>query len=99
MEVTGATGRHPYTHANDDFVQPGNLYRDVMTDTDRAHLIDNIVSHLGGAVPRIQLRQTALFYCADPDYGTRVAQGLGLDVAEVEREAGARRQELIGSGV
>jgi len=37
-----------------------------------------------GAKKRIQLRQTALFYKVDPDYGTRVAEGLGLDVAKVK---------------
>ncbi|MFH0933500.1 MAG: catalase-related domain-containing protein, partial [Nitrospirota bacterium] len=51
------------------------------------HLIGNIVSHLGGAQKRIQLRQTALFYKADPDYGTRVAQGLKLEVKEIKRLA------------
>jgi catalase len=56
-----------------------------MTDEDRDHLVGNIVDHLGGAQKRIQLRQTAVFYKADPDYGSRVAEGLGLDVKEVER--------------
>ncbi len=31
---------------DDDFVQPGMLYRNVMTPTDRDHLVDNIVWHL-----------------------------------------------------
>jgi catalase len=38
-------------------------------------------------VKRIQLRQVALFYGADSDYGTRIARGLGLDVKEVEKLA------------
>jgi len=33
------------------------------------------------------LRQTALFYKADKDYGCRVAEGLGLDVNEVKHLA------------
>jgi len=85
IEVSGKTGRQPHTHPNDDFVQAGALYRKVMTDQDREHLIGNIVDHLGNAQKRIQLRQTALFYKADPEYGSRVAQGLKLDVKEVER--------------
>jgi len=88
FEVSGLAARQPYTHPNDDFVQAGNLYRDVMTDDGREHLIGNIVDHLGNAQKRIQLRQTAIFYKADPDYGSRVAEGLGLDVKEVERLAG-----------
>jgi len=66
-------------------VQAGNLYRDVMKGKDRDNLIGNIVDHLGKAPKRVQLRQTALFYKADPDYGRRVAEGLGLDRKEIER--------------
>jgi len=56
-----------------------------MTDVDRDHLIGNIVDHLGGAGKEIQLRQTAIFYKVHEEYGTRVAEGLGLDVGEVKR--------------
>jgi len=97
FEVPGPAARLPYTHPNDDFVQAGNLYRDVMTDEGREHLIGNIVDHLGNAQKRIQLRQAAIFYKADPDYGSRVAEGLGLDVKEVERLAGMTLQERAGA--
>jgi len=93
FEVTGKAARQPYTHPNDDFVQPGALYRDVMTDEDRDHLIGNIVAHLGGAQKRIQLRQTALFYKVDPEYGSRVAEGLGLEIDEVRRLAEMSHEE------
>jgi catalase len=88
FELSGEAGRYPFAHPNDDFVQAGNLYRKVMSDEDRGHLIDNIVDHLGKAQKRIQLRQTALFHKADHEYGRRVAEGIGLDVKEVERLAG-----------
>ena len=61
----------------------------------RSHLIINIVDHLGGAQKRIQLRQTAVFYKADADYGRRVAEGLGLDVKEVERLASLYQEERV----
>lgn len=93
FEVSGLAARTPYMHPNDDFVQPGNLYRDVMTDYDRGNLAGNIVAHLSGARKNIQLRQTALFFKADPDYGSRVAKGLGLDVKEVERLANMTSEE------
>ncbi len=64
-----------------------------MSDLERQNLISYIVDHLGGAQKRIQLRQSALFYKAEPDYGRRVAEGLGLDVAEVERLAGMNQEE------
>ena len=85
FEVTGQAARHPYIHHNDDFFQPGELYRRVMTDMDREHLVGNITSHLCNAQKRIQLRQTALFYRAEPEWGKRVALELGLDVDEVEK--------------
>ncbi len=44
---------------------------------------------------RIQLRQTALFHKADPDYGRRVAEGLGLSAKEVETLAGMSQEERV----
>ncbi len=64
-------------------MQPGDLYRKVMTDIDREHLIGNIVSHLGNANKEIQLRQVQIFYKADPEYGQRVAEGLGLNMPKI----------------
>jgi catalase len=93
FELSGRAGRHRFSHPNDDFVQAGTLYSKVMTDTDRDHLIDNIVSHLGKAQKRIQMRQAAVFFKADPDYGRRVADGLGLDSREVERLAKMTQEE------
>jgi catalase len=95
IDVSGMAARHAYTLTDDDFVQAGDLYRKVMTDMDRDHLIGNIVSHLGNAQKRIQLRQTALFYKADTDYGLRVADGLGLDPAQIERLAAMSREERV----
>ncbi len=97
FEVSGKAGRHPYAHPNDDFVQAGNLYRNAMIDQDRENLVGNIVDHLSGAQKRIQLRQTAVFYKADADYGRRVAEGLGLDIKEVERLAGMSQEERAKS--
>ncbi len=92
-EVEGVAGRHAPAHENDDFVQAGTLYSVVMSDEDRDHLVNNIVGHLGGAQKRIQLRQCAVFHKAHEEYGTRVAQGLGLDVAEVARLAAMTADE------
>ncbi len=93
FEVSGEVKRQPYTHPNDDFFQAGELYRRVMTDEDREHLIGNITSHLCNAQKRIQLRQTAIFYKADAEYGSRVAEGLELDVNEVKRIAEMSQEE------
>ena len=95
LSVSGQAARQQYIHPNDDFVQAGDLYRKVMKEDDRAHLIGNIVSHLGNAQKRIQLRQTAIFYKADPDYGSRVAKGLGLDLKKVELLANMSQEERV----
>jgi len=59
----------------------------------RERLVGNIIAHLGGAQKRIQMRQTALFYKADQDYGKGVAQGLGLEMKEIERLAEMSQEE------
>jgi catalase len=94
-DLEGQGGRHPQRLTDDDFFQAGELYRRVMSDTDRDHLIGNIVAHLGGAKKRIQLRQTALFFKADPDYGRRVAAGLSLDLKEVHHLASLSQEERV----
>lgn len=95
IDVAGMAARHVYTHTDVDFVQTGMLYRDVMTDYEREHLVSNIVVHLKNAQQRIQLRQTALFYNADPDYGEQVARGLELSVDEVKRLAALSQEERV----
>ena len=95
FEISDEADRHPYSHPNDDFVQAGNLYRDVMTEQDRENLIGSIVEHLGGAQQRLQLRQTAIFFKADPEYGKRIADGLGLDIAEVEKLANMSQEDRV----
>jgi catalase len=68
---------------DDDFVQPRTLYRDVMTDTDRDHLVGNIAGHLGQGVERfIQDRVINDYWSkVDPELGARIAREVGLAVA------------------
>ncbi|NJB68879.1 catalase [Desulfobaculum xiamenense] len=93
IPLDGTGARHAFDHPNDDFAQGGALYSKVMTDTDRANLVANIVGHLSGACPRIQLRQCALFFKAHHNYGRAVAKGLALDIADVERLAAMSDEE------
>jgi catalase len=60
-------------------------------------LVGNIVGHLSRAQKRIQLRQTALFYKADPEYGQRVAEGLGLSVEKVKQLAAMSQEERVAA--
>ena len=95
IEVSGTAARHAVTLGDVDFVQAGALFRRVMTDTDREHIVANIVGNLKGAQRRLQLRQTALFYKADAEYGGRVAMGLGLDVNEVKKLAAMSQEDRV----
>lgn len=88
-----AIARYRMEINDDDYFQAGELYRRVLCKEDRDHLISNIAGHLGGALKRIQYRQAAVFYRADADYGTRVAQALGLDEAKVAELAALSCQD------
>jgi len=59
-----------------------------MSSEDRDHLISNIVGHLKNAKREIQERQVKLFYKVDPEYGDRVAKGLGFSIHKLETGAG-----------
>jgi catalase len=65
---------------DDDFIQPGALYRQVMSPKDRDHLASNIVWHLGQGVERhIQERAVKDYWTrVDAELGTRIAHDLGL---------------------
>jgi catalase len=95
IDVSGMATRYAYQLDDVDFVQAGDLYRKVMTNQDRDHLVSNVVSHLKNAQKRLQLRQGALFYKADPDHGERVAKGLGLNLEEVKRLAKMSQEERV----
>lgn len=73
-------------HAQDnDFIQPGNLYRNTLSDTDREHLVNNIVGHMSEQVERnVQERALKLWYQVDKNLGARIAKGLGITVQVME---------------
>jgi len=95
IDIRGMADRYEPKLSDDDFVQAGWLYSKAMNEAERTNLVGNLVAHLGNAVKRIQLRQTALFYKANEEYGRRVAEGLGLDVAEVKRLAAMSQEERV----
>ena len=79
--VTGVAESVAYDH-HDHYTQAGDLYR-LMTEEQRAHLVANIVGAMKPVTKEeIKLLQIGHFYKADPEYGTRVAEGLGLSVPE-----------------
>ena len=71
---------------NDDFTQPGNLFRLLKAD-EQERLIDNLVDHMKPVSREVQIRQVRHFYKADPAYGEGVAAGLGIDKADISSDA------------
>lgn len=85
LRISGDAARYDHRIGNDDYTQPGNLFR-LMTEEERARLMDNIVASMGGVPEEILLRQIAHFSKADPRYGVGVAARLGLAVEAVAAE-------------
>ena len=75
----GEIARTAYVmHAqDDDFRQPGTLYREVLSATDRDHLVTNIVGHLkGGVNPEMQQRAVQYWTKVDAALGARIRAAL-----------------------
>jgi catalase len=65
---------------DDDYGQAGTLYREILSQTDRQHLVENIVGHLGTDVQKnIQERAVDHWRKVDPELGSKIAAGIGLD--------------------
>ncbi|HUZ09609.1 MAG TPA: catalase [Acidimicrobiales bacterium] len=80
--VSGEIVRAAYNahREDDDFVQPGNLYREVLSGTDREHLLTNIVGHAShgpGLEPDVAGRVGEYWRRVDPGLGAQVAKALG----------------------
>ena len=77
LKISGDADRYDHRIGNDDYKQPGDLFR-LMSAEQRAQLIGNIVRSMQPIPKEIQLRQLEHFYKADPEYGAGVAKGLGI---------------------
>ncbi|MFI6921590.1 catalase [Nonomuraea spiralis] len=80
--VTGEILRSVYTrHAeDDDYAQPRALWENVLSGTDRAHLVSNIVGHASAPEVTSDMRKRVVEYWENvhKDLGRGVAEGLGV---------------------
>ncbi|KAF9219293.1 catalase [Gyrodon lividus] len=61
-----------------DFEQPRALYQQVMSDTDRDHLVSNIAGHMGNVKsPVIKARALSYFASVDQSLSDRIAKAIG----------------------
>jgi catalase len=85
LKITGDADRYDHRIGNDDYTQPGNLFR-LMSPLQQAALMDNIAGAMAGVPEHIIQRQLTHFFRADPAYGRgvaeRVAMPVGLEAAE-----------------
>lgn len=95
IEVQAILDRHARPSEDVDFIQAGELYSRVLSEEQKSNLINNISNHLGNARENLQYRQTALFYKANEEYGTKIAEKLGLDVKRVKELANMSQNERV----
>jgi catalase len=89
LKISGDADRYNHREGNDDYTQPGNLFR-LFTPEQKERLFGNIARHMASVPREIQLRQICHFFRADPAYGLGVAKALNLDIGEFMAKAGAR---------
>ncbi|KAI9436154.1 catalase [Russula earlei] len=75
----GYARAHLYEVTELDFEQPRNLYRKVLSDLDRKHLVDNIAGHLGLVKSaEIKARQLSVFAAVDQGLSDAIAKAIGV---------------------
>ncbi len=81
LPLSGDADRYDHRLGNDDFTQPGNLFR-LFDAAQKQRLFDNIAAAMQGVPEAIQRRQIVLFAKCDPAYGAGVARALKLEPAD-----------------
>ncbi len=79
-DVSGEIVRSAYTRhrEDDDFTQPGTLWRNVLSETDREHMVTNVVNHVSMVTaPDVRRRAVEYWRAVDPGLGALVAKMLG----------------------
>jgi catalase len=94
LAISGDADRFDHRVGNDDYRQPGDLFR-LMPPDSQQRLMDNIAEAMQGVPMEIVKRQVAHFYKADPDYGLGVATRMGLSAADLPAAAQAPRTETV----
>lgn len=77
LRISGDADRYNHREGNDDYTQPGNLFR-LFDDGQRDRLAANIARHMAGIPEDLMQKQLAHFAKADPEYAQRVADKLGV---------------------
>ena len=82
LKISGDADRYNHRVGNDDYTQPGNLFR-LMNKEQQGRLMDNIRDAMQGVPNEIVKRQCAHFHMCDPEYGLGVATRMGLPAKDL----------------
>ncbi|HEV2680851.1 MAG TPA: catalase [Rhodanobacter sp.] len=77
LKISGDADRYDHRVGNDDYSQPGDLFR-LMNAGQQQQLFDNIAAAMHGVPEEIVRRQLIHFGKADPAYAAGVAKALGI---------------------
>jgi catalase len=78
LKIMGDAARYNHRDGNDDYRQPGDLFR-LMSADQKQQLFHNVKEAMHGVPVEIIERQLVHFYRADAEYGTGVAKALGIN--------------------
>jgi len=83
LRISGDADRYDQrTENNNDFVQAGDLYR-ILPENEKQDLVNSIIDSMKQVSKPIQLLQLSHFYKADHNYGRSIAEGLGINVNDI----------------
>lgn len=77
LKVSGDADRYNHRDGNDDYTQPGNLYR-LFDDDQRDRLHQNLADAMDGVPREIVQKQLLHFHKCDPHYAAGIATALGV---------------------
>ncbi|MCL2151226.1 MAG: catalase, partial [Coriobacteriia bacterium] len=96
LALEGTVDHHDAYLDDDCFYQPGDLWR-LLEEDKRDILISNTAADIATVSDNIKYRHAAHCYLADVEYGTRIAEALGLDLDMVVELAGLGREERLAA--
>lgn len=94
LKISGDADRYNHRDGNDDYTQPGNLFR-LMSNDQKMQLFSNTAEAMEGVPERIKVRQIVHCYKADPAYGRGVAEKLGLAIEQISALANLPLEKLF----
>ncbi|MDH5524627.1 MAG: catalase [Desulfobulbaceae bacterium] len=77
LKISGDADRYNHRDGNDDYRQPGDLFR-LMSADQKSQLFNNLAGAMEGVPADIIQRQLGHFHKADPAYAAGVAAALGV---------------------